>query len=210
VPRRRQDEIVPNWSRLCRLAAPQAGYFTTAQASHVGFSPQLLQYYIQKALVLRTARGIFHLAQHPRADHEDIISLWLWSRREGVISHQTALVLHGLCEASEIAELGALSLTIPVSWRRRRLLFPEQTQIYYNDLAPTDTAPHGPLLMTTPLRTLVDCVQACYAESLIEAAIRQAVKRKLVTRISLRRALRRCPPALSARTRGTLGRFKAD
>jgi predicted transcriptional regulator of viral defense system len=36
---------------------------------------------------------------HFRAsEHEELVTAWLWSERAGVMSHQTALSLHGLSD----------------------------------------------------------------------------------------------------------------
>jgi hypothetical protein len=34
----------------------------------------------------------------PAGEHEEPVVVWLWSERQGVFSHQTALGLHGLSE----------------------------------------------------------------------------------------------------------------
>lgn len=187
MPRRRADGTVPNWSRLCKLAAPQGGYFSAAQARGVGFSLQLLQYYIHRSLVQRTHRGIFHLAQHPRAGDEDLIALWLWSRREGIISHETALGLHELLDAPP----ARLCVTLPNAWRKRRVRPPPRAALFYADIQERDVLSRGPLLISTPLRALLECVRDQADGLLVEGALRAAVKRKLLTRVQLQRALRK-------------------
>lgn len=188
---------MPSWSRLCKLSAPQAGYFTAAQAQSAGFSPQLLQYYLQKALVQRTHRGVFHLTQYARHEHEDLIGLWLWSRREGVFSHETALLLLDLCDAAP----ERCALTMPSAWRKRRVRLPLGASVYYADLPEGELLSRGPLLYTGALRTLVDCVKAQVDGEVVERAIRHAVKRKLITRARLQRALRAAPDPVVARLR---------
>ncbi len=41
-------------------------------------------------------RGVYRLVHFPVGDHEDLTAVWLWSEREGVFSHETALALHDL------------------------------------------------------------------------------------------------------------------
>ncbi len=48
----------PNWDRLFETASVQEGYFTTAQADEVGYSPQLLAKYLRNGRVIRARRGI--------------------------------------------------------------------------------------------------------------------------------------------------------
>lgn len=199
MPRRRPDGSIPNWSRLCRLAGPQGGYFSALQAQGVGFSLQLLQYYIQKSLIQRTQRGIFHLSQYPRGDNEELISLWLWSRCEGIASHETALWFHGLLPGTSLSRL---CFILPTAWRKRRVRLPAEVLIYYADVPIEDIVSRGPVPMTNPVRSLVDVVQGQTDAGVIDKAIRTAVKNKLITRAQLQRAVRNSPPALLAKTFG--------
>lgn len=186
MPRRRPDGNVPSWSRLCRVAATQDGYFTGDQALAAGFSPQLLQYYIQKALSRRVCRGVYHLTQYPQANHEELVALWLWSKRQGVFSHETALMLHGLSETPP----DRLTVTMPAAWRRRRLRLPLVSMVYYADVPEEELCRAGPLLLTAPLRTLVDCALSGLPPEFIDRAARHAVRRRLFTKARLERAIR--------------------
>jgi predicted transcriptional regulator of viral defense system len=47
----------------------------------------------------RLRRGIYRIARFPPTENEDLIVIWLWSRRDGVFSHDTALSLHQLSDA---------------------------------------------------------------------------------------------------------------
>lgn len=46
--------------------------------------------------VARAQRGIYRLVQFVAGEHEELVTAWLWSEQAGVLSHQTALSLHGL------------------------------------------------------------------------------------------------------------------
>lgn len=181
---------MPSWSLLCKLAATQVGYFTGAQAASAGFSPQLLQYYIQKSLVERRHRGVFHLTRYPR-EREDLMVMWLWSKGQGVFSHETALCLHGLVD-KELRH--PLTLTLPEEWRRRRVRLPEPVHLFYGEVDTADRVREGPFLVTSPLRTLVDCLLARLEDRMdrevVERAMRLAVRRKLVSRKDVDRQMK--------------------
>jgi len=49
-----------------------------------------------------------------------VFTAWLWSEQAGVISHQTALSLHGL---SDVLPAQA-HLTLPAAWSKRRFRVP--------------------------------------------------------------------------------------
>src|SRR6188768_4574589 len=124
----------PEWDRLFETAGAQDGYFTTQQAAEAGYSSQLLLKHIRAGRVARTRRGIYRLVHFPAGEHEDLVTAWLWSERSGVISHQTALALHGLSEALP----AHVHLTLPGAWRTRLFRVPAGIVLHYADVTPED------------------------------------------------------------------------
>ena len=110
----------PSWDRLYGTASTQSGHFTTQQAAEAGYSSQLLLKHIRAGRVVRLRRGIYRLVHFPPVDHEEMVVAWLWFEGGGVLSHQTALSLHGLSDALP----KQLHLTVPAEWRRRRFRIP--------------------------------------------------------------------------------------
>lgn len=178
MPKRKADGQAPNWGALYEQAAPQAGYFTHAQGLEAGYSPVLLQYYVREGRLERAGRGIFRLAHYPPSDHEDLVSLWLWSGQHGVFSHDTALALHGLSDVMPASR----HLTVPNSWRRRRVRVAAATALHYSDVAETDFAWQGPIPVTAISRTILDCIADQIEPDLVRQAIPQAEMRGLITR----------------------------
>ena len=72
----------PRWDALYETAAAQEGHFTTAQAADAGYSSQLLRKYLANGRIARTRRGVYRLVHFPPGDHEDLVTIWLWSGRE--------------------------------------------------------------------------------------------------------------------------------
>src|SRR5580693_1699458 len=130
VPNRRAS---PDWDALFNIAQGQAGYFTTQQAASAGYSPQLLAYLGSKK-VGRVRRGIYRLVHFPASDQEDLVVLWLWSQQAGVFSHDTALALHDLSDVLP----GKVHLTLPGTWRRRRLRVPAGLVLHFADVGEVD------------------------------------------------------------------------
>lgn len=143
----------PNWDRLFELAASQAGHFTTQQAAEVGYSAQLLAHHAVVGRLRRLRRGVYRLVHFPLTEHEDLVALWLWSGQAGVLSHQTALALHGRTGAQPKPS----HLTLPASWRKRRLVVPEGVVLHVSDVAAHERCWVGPVPVTTPSRTRADC-----------------------------------------------------
>ncbi len=82
-------------------------------------------------------------------------------------------------------------ITLPVSGRARRLRVPRGVVLHHADLVKDERAWVGPVPVTTPRRTLADCIAAGVAPDLVEQAIEQAAARGIVPRAAateLRRA----------------------
>jgi predicted transcriptional regulator of viral defense system len=172
----------PNWDRLFEVAAAQEGYFTTSQAAEAGYSSQLLLKHIRAGRVSRTRRGIYRLVHFPAAEHDELTIAWLWSERAGIISHQTALALHGLSDVLS----AHVHLTLPSTWRHRRFRVPADIVLHYADVPSNDRAWFGAVPTTNPRRTLNDCARAGLSPELLQQAAQQALRRGLVTRSELR------------------------
>lgn len=186
MPRPASSGTHPNWNELSATAATQAGYFTAKDAREAGFSLPLLQHYLTAGRVERSQRGIFRLTNYPPSDEEALVPAWLWSRREGVFSHETALSLHELSDALP----AKLHLTVPSAWDARRIKIPSGMVLHYSDIVDQDREWRGPVQLTTPLRTIVDCMLAAVAPDLIEQATRQSVRRGLFSRQIVKQAIK--------------------
>ena len=171
----------PSWDRLFATAARQEGYFTTGQAAEAGFSTQLLHKHIKAGRVTRAQRGVYRLVHFVAGEHEELVTVWLWSAQAGVFSHHTALSLHGLSDALP----SQLHLTLPAAWRKRRLRVPPDVVLHHADVTTDERSWFGPVPATSALRTLRDCAAARLAPDLLRDAARQAMRRGLVTRNEL-------------------------
>lgn len=171
----------PSWDRLFETAAGQSGYVTTRQAAEAGYSTHLLRKHIQAGRVKRPHRGIYRLVHFPVGEHEELVTVWLWSEQAGVVSHQTALSLHGLSDVLP----ALLHLTLPEAWRRRRFRVPAGVVLHHADVAPEARSWFGPVPATSASRTLNDCAKSGLSPELLRQATKQALRRGLVTREEL-------------------------
>jgi predicted transcriptional regulator of viral defense system len=179
----------PTWNRLYEVASGQEGHFTTQQAAEAGYSPQLLRKHIQAGRMVRVRRGIYRLVHFPAGEHEDLVVIWLWSERQGVFSHQTALGLHGLSDVLP----SKIHLSVPTTWSSRRLRVPAGVIVHHADVGKSERSWFGAVPATSPSRTLEDCSRDKISPDLLRQAARDAVARGLVGKRDLgevRRALR--------------------
>ncbi len=187
MPRKMAKRAAPSWDALFDVASGQEGLFTTVQAADAGYSPQLLQKHLHAGRIQRVRRGVYRLVHFPPGDHEDLAAVWLWSDRAGVFSHETALFLHGLSDVLP----SRVHITLPESSRSRRLRVPRGVVLHHADVGKEERAWVGPVPVTTPHRTLADCIAVGVAPDLVEQAIEQAAARGVVPRgaaTELRRA----------------------
>ena len=175
MPAMAQAPRQPSWDDLYETAAGLEGHFTAAQAAEAGYSSQLLAYYLRRGKILRVCRGVYRLRHFPPGETEDLVVLWLWSEQRGVFSHETALALHRLSDVLPERR----HLTLPESWRGRRLRRPDGSELHFAELSKEDRTWVGSVPVTTPARTLVDCAKAAVAPDLVAQALAQGTRRGL-------------------------------
>ena len=180
------DGSAPSWDTLFELASAQDGYVTNAQAAEAGYSLPLIHFYLKKGRLERARRGILRLVHYPPGDHEDLTVLWLWSDRQGVFSHETALMLHDLSDALPAKR----HMSVPPAWSKRRLRLPEGLVLHIANVPKVATTWLGPVPLTTPLRTVVDCATSPVAEDLVRQATAQGIRRRLFTQADVNAGLR--------------------
>ncbi|MBK6939152.1 MAG: type IV toxin-antitoxin system AbiEi family antitoxin domain-containing protein [Planctomycetes bacterium] len=175
----------PEWDDLYRICESQSGYFSRADAADCGFSAPLLHHHVNAGAIHRARRGVYRLARFPTSDTEDLVVVWLWSGKAGTFSHETALVLHGLSDALP----NRAHLTVPESWRIRRLTTPSGVVVHHARIGTTDRVWFQSIPITSVVRTIRDLVADQGDPDLIRQSIAQAVQRGLVSR-ELARELR--------------------
>jgi predicted transcriptional regulator of viral defense system len=184
------ESDTPDWNHLYETASAQEGLFTTRQAAEAGYSPQLIAHHIRAGKFLRVSRSIYRLVHYPASEHEELVTAWLWSERCGVISHQSALALHGL---SDILP-ARVHLTLPATWTHRRLRVPPDTVLHYADVPSEERTWFGAVPITSPRRALNDCAKDGLSPELLKHAARQALRRGLATKHELGEVKRALKP----------------
>ena len=164
--------------RLFTLAAEQGGYFTAAQAKQLGYSYQAQAHHVGAGNWLRIDRGLFRLTEWMADLHDDLARWTLWSLGRGVVSHETALSVHGLGEF----ESARVHLTVPHGFTRTD----EAVIFHHIDLPSGDVSQHTGFRVTTPLRSLIDIATMAPDEDQLARAIDDALQRGLVSSRQLR------------------------
>lgn len=156
---------------LYGIAEDQSGYFTAAQARAAGLHQVRLVQLAQQGDIERVTRGVYRFTRFPvsQLGHYMAAVLWPQVRRPdvvGVVSHQSALSIHGLSDVSP----ARIHVTLPTAIRLRREV-PKALVIHYADLAPGDVERVEGVPVTTPARSIRDAHASHLGNDLIGQAI---------------------------------------
>ena len=174
------------FDQLYRTAESQSGFFTRAQAESAGYSRRLLTHHVARRRFERRARGIYRLVHFPQmTDAEDLVVHWLWSERQGVYSHATALQLHQLSDAMP----ERATMTLPIAWAKRRLRVPADLRLRFDVLEPEDWQLVRGVPVTNPARTVNDCARSFVEPHLVGQAVREGLERGLFRKDGIQAAL---------------------
>lgn len=164
------------FAALFHVAEAQSGFFTAQQAERAGYSRQLLRHHLLAKRVERWLRGVYRLVHFPQmSTREDLVIYWLWSERQGVFSHETALSIHELSDALP----ARVHMTVPAAWAHRRLHVPAVVTLNYGAVRADECVTIDGVPVTTAARTVNDCASAGVAPDLVQQAISEGLARKL-------------------------------
>lgn len=164
--------------RLFSLAAQQGGYFTAAEAKRLGYSYQAQAYHVDAGNWHRIDRGLFRLAEWVPELHDDLRRWILWSKGRAVVSHETALSVHGVGEF----ESARVHLTVPPAFTMND----DAVVIHQADLPDIDVMQQAGFRVTTVARSLVDVAAEGADEEQLAPAIEDAMNAGLTTLRQLR------------------------
>jgi predicted transcriptional regulator of viral defense system len=155
---------------LYNLAEDQMGYVTTAHAAAVGVRPMTLVMMTKRGALERVSRGVYRLVDFPVQPLTQYMQATLWPyERPGVLSHATALSLYELSDADP----AKVHITIPADFRVQRQI-PEYLVVHRGELAREDVTRLEGMPITTPARTIRDCIEAHLGPALLNQAIDEA------------------------------------
>lgn len=176
---------------LYELAERQAGYFTSRQAVEAGVSRRLLSHHSAgRGPLIHADRGLYRLRNFPPSPREDLVATWLAVGRpvDAVVSHESALDLHGLSDMIP----SALHLTAAREHRGHRSRRPGVRFHFPKTGVPSaDRTERDGLPVTSVERSLLDSLATHGVTEQTELAAGQALDRGLtsVRRLESRAAL---------------------
>ena len=131
----------------------QHGYVTTRDARDLDIDPAQLRLMAARGRLERAGRGVYRVPILPLSEHDDLAAALAWSLGRGVVSHESALVLHGLSDVNP----SRIHLTVPRRTTRALQVARCTARIVatscLSDITQVDSLP-----LTTVARTIRDCM----------------------------------------------------
>ena len=183
--------------RLYALAESQGGYFTSADASALGYTTSHQHFHVKQGNWVRVDRGIYRLKRFPSAGHEDLIRWWLWSRKKGAISHESAAAVYDLGDVLP----AKTHLAVPPDFRKKAAA---GVVLHKASIDEKDVEMRDGFRVTTPLRTVLDLARAHLDPERLTAVVKDAVRKGLVDRKALLGILADAPKDIAPSEQVTL------
>lgn len=161
--------------QVLERAVEQHGYVTTRDARDLGIDPTQLRLMAARGRLERVARGVYRVPILPRTEHDDLAEAVAWTLGRGVVSHESALVLHGLSDVNP----SRIHMTVPRD-NHPRAAGGELYRLHRRVLKPEDVTEKDDLPVTTVVRTIRDCLAAGTDPGQLRRALDQAVTEGLV------------------------------
>ncbi|MSO41232.1 MAG: hypothetical protein EXQ70_04950 [Solirubrobacterales bacterium] len=171
---------------LYRVAESQAGYFTAGQALAAGMDRTTLRHHGRPGgRYERVRRGLYRLRHFPSSQHEEVVAAWLPLRDAGaVVSHESGLDLYDLSDVIP----NAIHFSLPRAKRGQRPRPGVRLHTLERPPGPGEVRQVAGLPVTSPERTIIDCLETGTQLEQVEMAGRQALDRGLTTPRRLRAA----------------------
>lgn len=176
------------FNEILAIAQDQHGFVRTADLREHDLDARRLNDYCRRGLADRLGYGIYRIKLVPPSQWDEFMQATVWADGRGVLSHETALDLHDLCDVNP----SHIDITVPKRYRTHRDV-PSTYRLHHRDLSQEEVRYAEGVPIVTPARAIADGIEAGLRPSLIDQAIDTAARQALVTADSTKhlRALRR-------------------
>jgi predicted transcriptional regulator of viral defense system len=180
------------FTALLDQAQQQYGYLTPDDARELDIDPTQLRLMAARHTLEHVGHGLYRMPMVPVTQLDAYMEAVLWTGRRGVLSHETALDLHELCDVNP----SAIHLTVPRGFRTRKAVS-EIYRLHRFDLDSAEVGWHEGIPIVTPERAIIGGIEQALGWQLIDQAIETARARGLITKAAAKRltAMRHLPQA---------------
>jgi len=170
--------------KMLEVAAGQHGLITVAQAREAGVASSEVRRHAQRGWLERRSHGIYRIASIPFDEYSEYAEAVLWTRGEGVIGSETALVLWELADVNP----RKIDVVAPSGYRPKRQ-GAERYRIIYERLGAADVDHVVNVTTVVPAIAIRQATERGTPGDLIEQALTQAQARGLLDKRGAARLL---------------------
>jgi predicted transcriptional regulator of viral defense system len=164
------------FNEVLDLAREQHGFVRTADLREVGLDPKRLNDYSRRGLADHLGHGLYRLKLVPPGEWDEFMHAAVWPDGRGVLSHETALDLHGLCDVNP----SRIDISVPEDYRTHRTV-PAVYRLHRRRLRPEEVGLVEGVPLVVPAQAIVDGIELGLRPSLIEQAIDTAERQAMLT-----------------------------
>lgn len=157
------------------VAVDNGGYVTPALVAPLGVPAVELRKMVSRGTLESAGHGVYRVPSLPVDRYDEYIFARFWAAGRGVISHDSALLVHELSDINPTK----VHLTIPTSYRISRA-GGERYEIHHADLDERDVTRLDAVVLTTIRRTLEDVVTSV-PTYLVRQAVETARQRGVIS-----------------------------
>jgi predicted transcriptional regulator of viral defense system len=166
---------------LWEIAVDQYGYVTSKDARGLGINPVELGKLAARGQIEHVSYGVYRFAQLPIAPLDSYMLATLWANGHGVLSHDTALDLHDLCDINP----SKLHITVP--GRRPERRGGELYVVHSGPLADDEVTWHEGIRIVTIAKAIEQGIGSGVSSHLLTQALLTARDRGATTAAEHRR-----------------------
>lgn len=166
---------------LWELAVDQYGYVTSKDAHRLGINPVELGKLAARRQLEHVSYGVYRFPQLPVTPLDSYMLATLWANGRGVLSHDTALDLHDVCD------INPSKLHLTVTGRRPERRGSEQYVIHSEPLADDEVTWHEAIPIVTVAKAIEQCMASRVSSHLLAQALHTARGRGAITEAEHRR-----------------------
>lgn len=160
---------------LWDVAVDQYGYVTSTDARRLGINTVELGKLAARGQIEHVSYGIYRFPQLPVTPLDSYMLATLWANGRGVLSHDTALDLHDLCDINP----SKLHITVP--GRRPERQGGEQYVVHSEPLDEDEVTRHEAIPIVTVAKAIAQGISSGVSTHLLTQALRTAQDRGAIT-----------------------------
>jgi len=159
------------WEQAFEVALDQYGFITFENMREIGADPTRLRRWHMADKIDRKGHGIYRFRQVPVTKLDPYMLATLWPAGRGILGHESALELHGLCDTNP----EKVHICLPPKYRPRRK-GGENYILHFEQISQNELTWHEGIPIVTPAKAIQQAILGSTSHRLIRQAIETATR----------------------------------